>query len=91
MIKLSVLALVLSTSVVLAGKAEVSAACEGDYMAHCSNFEPYSAPCRACMRSAGLRKALSAGCLRALNANGMISSSDKRKYYGKKRKLLSQQ
>lgn len=89
MIKLSMLVLMLSFGVAEAGKAEVSAACEGDYLLHCSSFTPFSGPCRACMRSAGLRHELSGGCLRALNANGMVSSADKVRYHGKKRKLLS--
>lgn len=85
MIKLSMLLLVLSFGVAQAGKAEVSAACEGDYMAHCSNFEPFSGPCRACMRSAGLAKALSSRCLRALSANGYVTKNDRVAYKGKKR------
>lgn len=90
MIKLTGFLLLCSMTVAHAGKAEVSEACQGDYMTHCSSFEPFSAPCKACMRRAGLARRLSAGCLKALNANGYVSSRDKARYTMGKRKLLSQ-
>ena len=46
----------------------VSSACRSDYMAYCSHTEPYSAPCKACMRSNLGRLSLS--CKLALKAAG---------------------
>jgi hypothetical protein len=47
---------------------DVSSACRSDYLSYCAHTEPYSAPCKACMRSNLPR--LSMSCKLALKAAG---------------------
>jgi hypothetical protein len=53
---------------------QVRSACAGDYLSHCSAFQPESAQTRKCMRAVGYR--LSKGCISALAAAGEVSRAD---------------
>ena len=57
-------------------KADVRSACQNDYLAYCSHTEPFSQPCRACMRSVGRKHMLSPGCVAALKAAGEVTQAD---------------
>ncbi len=65
---------VLSASQAGAVSAQVRNACAGDYLTHCSAFEPESAETRHCMRSVGYK--LSSGCIQALVAAGEVSKAE---------------
>lgn len=53
---------------------QVRNACAGDYLSHCSAYQPDSAQTRKCMRAVGSR--LSKGCIAALVAAGEVSKGE---------------
>ncbi len=67
-------------------KADVRSACQNSYMTYCSHTEPFSKPCRACMRRVGRAGRLSKNCLRALNTSGRITARDRRVYKRRRRR-----
>jgi hypothetical protein len=64
---------------------DVRGSCTSDYLAYCSNTVPFSGPCRACMRRAGLAHLLSGQCIAALVAAGEVTSNDRKCYANKRR------
>ena len=65
---------ILSASQAGAVSAQVRNACAGDYLTHCSAFEPESAQTRRCMRAVGYK--LSSGCVQALVDAGEVSKAE---------------
>jgi hypothetical protein len=57
-----------------AASARVKFACAGDYMAHCSKYNPNSQETRDCMRDIG--ENLSKRCVNALVADGEVSDEE---------------
>jgi hypothetical protein len=55
---------------------QVRNACAGDYLSHCSAYQPDSPQTRKCMRAVGYK--LSKGCIAALVAAGEVSKADRR-------------
>ena len=53
---------------------QVRNACAGDYLSHCSAYQPESAQTRKCMRAVGYK--LSKGCISALVAAGEVSKAE---------------
>ncbi len=53
---------------------KVRNACAGDYLSHCSAYQPESAQTRKCMRAVGYK--LSKGCISALVAAGEVSKAE---------------
>jgi hypothetical protein len=69
---LAAAALVVPLSPAGAVSGQVRSACAGDYLAHCSNFDPESAETRRCMRAVGSK--LSPGCINALVVSGEVKA-----------------
>ena len=65
---------IFSASQAGAVNAQVRSACAGDYLTHCSAFEPESTQTRRCMRAVGYK--LSSGCILALVAAGEVSKAE---------------
>jgi hypothetical protein len=57
-----------------AASARVKFACAGDYMAHCSKYDPNGPETRDCMRAVG--EGLSKRCVNALVADGEVSDQE---------------
>jgi hypothetical protein len=72
--------LLLGSGLYQCAKADVKSACASDYIAHCVHTVPFSASCRACMRSVGIQGGLSETCLAALKASGQITKTDVSNY-----------
>lgn len=64
----------LTASQAVAVSQQVRSACAGDYLSHCSAFEPESTQTRKCMRAVGYK--LSKGCISALVAAGEVSKAE---------------
>ena len=66
--------------------ADIQEACQSDYQRYCSNTEPWSGPCRACMRKVGRAHRLSQGCIQALVAAGEVTAADRYHYSSRPKK-----
>ena len=80
---IAVAALVIATTQAAAVDGQVQAACERDYSAYCSQYDPDGADVRRCMRANGSK--LADACIEALMAAGELTPAEVAKYRQSKR------